>query len=74
MYICIYECIYKRYSGILRPLKIVSPQMTLTADELFLHKICVTYGIEMILGSRTNPWDFSKNTHKHFSELYGNST
>ena len=23
--------------------------MTLTADELFLHKICVTYDIEMIL-------------------------
>ncbi len=28
----------------------VSPQITLTADELFVHKICVTYDIETILG------------------------
>ncbi len=28
---------------------IVSSQMTLTADELFVHKICVTYDIETIL-------------------------
>ncbi len=28
----------------------VSPQMTLTADELFVHNICVTYDIETILG------------------------
>ncbi len=35
---------------------IVSTQMTLTADELFVHKICVTYDIEMILG-RFGPWE-----------------
>ena len=34
----------------------VSPQMTLTADELFVHKICVTYDIETILG-RFGPWE-----------------
>ncbi len=28
---------------------IVSPQMTLTADELIFHKICVPYDIETIL-------------------------
>ncbi len=28
----------------------MSPQMTLTADELILHKIRATYDIEMILG------------------------
>ena len=30
----------------LSPVPIVSPQMTLTADELILHKICATYDIE----------------------------
>ncbi len=28
----------------------VSPQMTVKADELILHKICATYDIETILG------------------------
>ena len=34
----------------------VSPQMTLTTDELFCHKICATYDIETILG-RFGPWE-----------------
>ncbi len=34
----------------------VSLQMTLTADELICHKICVTYDIETILG-RFGPWE-----------------
>ena len=48
----IYSKSHLRFSNLL----FVSPQMTLTADELFGHKICDTYDIETIL-CRFGPWE-----------------
>ncbi len=51
-----------------RNLLFVSQQMTLTADELILHKICATYDIETILG-RFGPWEVphAKSVKYHFN-------
>ncbi len=42
-------------------LKFMSPQMTLTADGLILHKICAIYDIEMILGPNLPNLQYKKS-------------
>ena len=41
--------------------------MTLTADELILHKICAIYGIETILG-RFGPLEVPHKLHRFYGE------